>query len=76
MRVLRIKARLPGSDRYDRLMHEHEQVHERVRDPPVRRGFEDVGLIIGQIRACSTRTVSCFGVSIRVAMVDSSVCLR
>ena len=76
MRVLRIKARLPGSDRSDRLGDEYEQVHERVRDPPVRQGFEDVGLIIGGIRACSTRTLSCSAVSIWVAMVDSSIGLR
>ena len=76
MRVLRIKARLPGSDRSDRLGDEYEQVHERIRDPPVRQGFEDVGLIIGRIRACSTKTSSCSVVSAWVATVDSSICLR
>ncbi|HYT16833.1 MAG TPA: hypothetical protein VEO18_01135 [Thermoplasmata archaeon] len=57
-------------------MDEHERVHGRVRDPPVRQGAEDVGFIIGRIRACSTRTISCFDVSIRVVMVDSSIGLR
>src|SRR6267143_1869523 len=49
---------LPGGDRCDCLVDEHEPVHERVRGLPVRRGSEDVGLIIGRIRACSTRTIS------------------
>ena len=71
-----MKARLLGSDRYDCLANEYEPVHELGRDPPVRQGFEDVELIIGRIRACSTRRMSCSAVSIWVVIMDSSIGLR
>src|SRR2546421_12095360 len=71
-----MKARLSGSDRYDALVDEHEPVAEHGRNPPVRQGFEDVGFIMGRIRACLMTTMSCSAVSIWVVIVDSSIGLR
>ncbi|TLZ82372.1 MAG: hypothetical protein E6K05_05495 [Methanobacteriota archaeon] len=71
-----MKARLPGSDRYDCLVDEYEQVHMRSRDPPDRQGLEDIELIIGRIQTCSTRTMSCSAVSVWAVIVDSSIGLR